>query len=127
MKSKIAFIILLVTMTLGVSSCGTTHSGGAHSLNAYGSVKPNIVNYDEVTMTLDPVGVEYTIDVSTSEGRMKLANLTLQEAEELALVEAIMKNRCVTMFQPQYTHLKRGKKILRVTVYGIPARYKVKE
>ena len=35
-----------------------------------------------------------------------------------------MKYNCATLFNPQYTHLKKNKDILRVTVYGFPARYK---
>jgi hypothetical protein len=75
-------------------------------------------------MDLDPTGITYTIDISTVEGRVKLNGLSLAEAEQLALVEALMKYNCATLFNPQYTHLKKGKKIYRVTVFGFPARYK---
>ncbi|MCM1441357.1 MAG: hypothetical protein NC131_19455 [Roseburia sp.] len=47
--------------------------------------------------------------------------------QELALVEAIMANRCATLFNPKYTHLTRGNKVLRITVYGYPARYKARQ
>jgi hypothetical protein len=77
-------------------------------------------------MDLDPQGIQYTIDVSTPEGQLKLRKLSLREAEDLALVEAIMQNNCATLFNPQYTHLSKGKHILRVTVFGFPARYKRK-
>ena len=63
--------------------------------------------------------ITYTIDVSTVEGRIKLNKLSLRQAEELALTEAVMNNNCAALFNPQYTHLKKGKKILRVTVYGL--------
>ncbi|MDE6309692.1 MAG: hypothetical protein K2L93_03885 [Muribaculaceae bacterium] len=75
-------------------------------------------------MDLEPTGVTYTIDISTREGALKLRNITLQEAQKLALTECLMKYNCATLFNPQFTHLKDGKKILRVTVYGFPARYK---
>lgn len=72
----------------------------------------------------DPTGVTYTIDISTPEGKLKLDKISLAEAQQLALVECLMKYNCATLFNPQYTHLKKGKDILRVTVYGFPARYK---
>ena len=75
-------------------------------------------------MKLDEKGVSYTIDVSTAEGRYKLKDLSLADAQQLALIECIIKNNCATIFNPQFTHLKKGKQILRVTVYGFPARYK---
>ena len=85
---------------------------------------PEIVSYNELTMDLDPTGVTYTIDISTPEGKLKLHKISLADAQQLALVECLMKYNCATLFNPQYTHLKKGKDILRVTVYGFPARYK---
>lgn len=41
--------------------------------------------------------------------------------------ESTMANHCATIFNPQYTHLFKGCKILRITVYGYPARYKPKK
>jgi hypothetical protein len=38
--------------------------------------------------------------------------------------EAIMKYKCGTLVNPQYTHLAKGKRILRVTFYGFPTMYK---
>lgn len=92
--------------------------------NSHVTVAPEIVSYNELTMDLDPVGVTYTIDISNQEGRLKLHNISLAEARQLALVECLIKYNCATLFNPQYTHLKKGKDILRVTVYGFPARYK---
>lgn len=77
-------------------------------------------------MDIDPEPITYSIDVSTEAGRMKLKNLSLEEARDLALLEAIMANKCATIFQPQYTHLKHKGSVLRVTLYGYPARYKKK-
>lgn len=121
---KIRFLYFVLSCaTLFLLSCSSVR-GGSHARNADPTVAPTIISYNEYTMDLDPVGVKYTIDVSTSEGRLKLNNLSLAEAEQLALVEAIIANNCATLFNPQYTHLKKGKRILRVTVYGFPARYK---
>ena len=77
-------------------------------------------------MELAPQRVSYTIDISTTEGRAKLKNISLEEAKQLALIECINKYNGATIFNPQFTHLVKGKDVLRVTVYGFPARYKNK-
>lgn len=124
MNRKIfSIIVTAVTIIVAASSC-SSHQSGAKSMNAYTTVKSTIVSYNEMTMDLDPQPISYTIDISTPEGRMKLDKISLKAARELALVEAIMQNNCATIFNPQYTHLKNGKNILRITVYGYPARYK---
>lgn len=87
-------------------------------------VKSEFVAYDKLTMNLAPEPIEYTISIKDRDGRMKLQNLNLEEAKNLALVEAIMKNKCVTIFEPKFTHHIVNGNILRVTVYGNPAYYK---
>lgn len=122
MKKIFMFAILAETMLF--ASC--SHKYTASSLNAYASVAPTIVSYNELTMDIDPEPITYTIDISTQQGRAKLNKLSLEQAKELALVEAIMAARCATIFQPQYTHLVEKGNVLRVTIYGHPARYKKK-
>ena len=115
--SAVAVILLGV-----LSACSPKMS--TLKLNAYTTVSNYNVSYNELTMDLDKNPITYTIDISTESGRMKLRNLSLDEACDLALVEAIMANKCATIFQPQYTHLVQRGKVLRITVYGYPARYK---
>ena len=125
MKAFLKIFAASVALAL-TASCSTTKTG-SHTNNAWSTVRPDIESYNELTMALDPTGVTYTIDVSTAEGRLKLHKLSLPEAEQLALTEALMYYNCATLFNPQFTHLKKGKDILRVTVYGYPARYKHKQ
>ena len=106
-----------------VSSCSSVKSGSTAD-HAKDGVNTLNVSYNELTMKLDEKGVSYTIDVSTAEGRSKLKDISLADAQQLALIECIIKNNCATLFNPQFTHRKKGKQILRVTVYGFPARYK---
>lgn len=124
MKSK--FYCIFSTFCLLLLGACTTHKT-ATSLNAWTTVAPTIESYNELTMDLDKNPISYTIDISTDDGRLKLNKLSVPEAQNLALVEAIMVNRCATLFNPQYTQLTKGNKVLRVTVYGYPARYKAKE
>lgn len=108
-----------------ISSCSPKVS--TRKLNAYTTVNPNIVSYNELTMDIDTEPIEYTIDISTEAGRLKLNKLSVDEACDLALIEAIRASKSATIFQPQYTHLVENGKVLRVTLYGFPARYKKKE
>lgn len=119
MKKKYILLALVAMLLVGCSPKISTRQ-----MNAFTTVTPNIVSYNELTMDIDPNPITYTIDISTREGKMKLKNLSIDEACDLALLEAIMANRCATIFQPQYTHLTQKGKVLRVSIYGFPARYK---
>lgn len=122
---KLLYIALTCAALCGLmSSCSSKTT--ASSMNAYATVALTIESYNELTMDLDDEPISYTIDISTPTGKAKLNKLALNEAKELALIEAIMSARCATLFNPQYTHLVKNGKILRVTVYGYPARYKKK-
>lgn len=123
---KIIFCLWAAAVCLLLPGCAST-SKRATSMNAWHTVHANIESYNELTMDLDTEPVEYTIDISTPEGKLKLNKISLEAAHELALVECVMHNKCATLFNPQYTQLVRGGKILRVTVYGYPARYKHKK
>lgn len=118
------FYLLTISLglLLGISSCSPKIS--TRKLNAYSTVAPTNVSYNKFTMDLDDEPITYTIDISTDAGRAKLNKLSVDEACDLALIEAIMANKCATIFQPQYTHLVQKGKVLRVTLYGYPARYK---
>ena len=121
MKS-ISILTIIVSLSVGLSSCSPKIS--TRKLNAYTTVAPTIKSYNELTMDLDNEPITYVIDISTEAGKMKLKNLSVDEACDLALIEAIMSNKCATIFNPQYTHLVNKGKVLRVTLYGYPARYK---
>lgn len=125
MKHIVLSLIVAVACSLA-TSCSPKYAASATHADKR-ITDERIRAYDELTMDLDPRGpVEYTIDISTAEGRLKLNGLSLEEAKKLALIEAIMRARCVAMFEPQYTHKVQKNKVLRVTVYGTPAHYKKK-
>ncbi len=110
--------VCLITL----SSCSPKIT--TRQMNAWTTVDTKVVSYNQLTMDLDEEPITYTIDISTEAGKMKLNRLSVEEAERLALIEAIMTNKCATIFNPQYTHLEHKGKVLRVTLYGYPARYK---
>ncbi len=124
MKSRNLFIYASILCIVSIFTSCSSPRTSALEQNASATVAPEIISYNELTMDLDPSGVTYTIDISTPEGALKLKNISLYEAQKIALTECLMKYNCATLFNPQFTHLKDGKKILRITVFGFPARYK---
>lgn len=117
---------MIVCAALLLTACSTTRSG-VNQRNASYTPHTRINSFNEYDLEISSEGVSYTIDISTPEGRMKLNNLKLREAENLALTEAVIKYNCATLVNPQYTNLMRGKKVLRITVYGFPAKFKNQE
>jgi len=126
MKQRISFLLIIVAGLAALSSCSHYHSE-AYSRNA--SIAPNTVanSYNNYDLIVSDEMVEYTIDISTPEGRLKLNKISEKDARELALNEALLKYKCAMLMNPEYTFAKNGKKILRVTVFGFPAKYKNQE
>ena len=124
MRTKIIMQFCIVVSALAISACGTSSGAGGTatgvSVDARGR---SWTSYDLV-----PSGdrVTYTIDISTPEGKQKLQNLTLEEAQRLAETEAARKYNCDRLIDPRFDYLKKGKRILRITVDGRPGNYKTR-
>lgn len=116
-------ICALLIPALLACSCSLTKSGTRTS-NAYQTPQTHIDSFNDYDLDVSPEGITYTIDISTPEGRTKLKGLSLREAEELALTEAVIKYNCALLVNPQYTNLKKGNRVLRITVFGFPAKFK---
>lgn len=123
MKKLILLIIPLLALTLG--SCSTTRTG-SHSNNAYQAPRTHIESMNDYALDIASEGISYTIDISTPEGTAKLKNISLAQAEDLALTEAVIKYNCAMIVNPQFTNLMNGKRVLRITVFGFPARYRAR-
>lgn len=108
-----------------LTSCSTARTG-AHSNNAYRAPVTYIESMNDYALDVDPEGISYTIDISTPEGASKLNKISLAEAENLALTEALIKYNCAMLVNPQFTNLMNGKRVLRITVFGFPARYRAR-
>ena len=119
---KYTSLIALIAISSVLLSCSSLRSGGE------GLTDTEIATYTEsinrFDLDVDPQGITYTIDISTQEGKLKLNGLSLEQAKKMALEEAAIKNNCARIISPKFSHLKKGKQILRVTVFGFPARYK---
>lgn len=123
MKISVLSLGLLLAGSLALGSCSSSKTG-AHSRNAYQAPRTYIQSMNDYALDVDPEGVTYTIDISTPEGQAKLNKLSLAEAENLALTEAVIKYNCAMLVNPQFTNLMNGNRVLRITVFGFPARYR---
>lgn len=107
------------------TAAATTGVAGANTSVRIKNDHKSDNNYDLV-----PVGdiITYTIDAGTPEGRQKLQGLSLNEAISLAETEALRKYKCNGFIDSHATYLlsKDGKRILKVTIDGQPAKYKTK-
>ena len=126
MKQKFFMMAFAAFTILIICSCSSTRSGaGGYSTNVGVDARgTSYNNYDLV-----PVGdrITYTIDISTPEGKQKLYKLTLEEAQRLAETEASRKYNCDRLIDPRFDYLKKGKRILRITVDGRPGNYKTRD
>jgi hypothetical protein len=124
---KVFLLMALASVTiLTITSCGSTRSGaGGYDTGMGVDARGRSYNsYDLV-----PVGdrITYTIDISTPEGKQKLYKLSLSEAQRLAETEASRKYNCDRLIDPRFDYLKKGKRILRITVDGRPGNYKTRD
>lgn len=121
-------ILLIITSFIITSffltACSSTQTTGYSGSNPSEIVDIYTGSRNQLDLVIASEPIEYTIDISTPEGKSKLNNLTLQQAEGLVIREAVMKNKCAKLVDPQFTNLMKGKHVLRVTVYGFPAKYK---
>lgn len=119
---KYIYCIAAIALSMMLSGCTVIRS------SADGITGTEITTYNEsinrFDLEVDSEGITYTIDISTEEGRVTLEGKTLTEARKIALEQAAIKNNCARIISPKYSELMRGKRVLRVTVFGFPARYK---
>lgn len=121
---RIFWMALTIVMTFGESSCRVTSGAGGVNTGVGVSVSGSSNNYYD----LIPVGdrITYTIDISTPEGKQKLNGISLEDAQRLAEIEAIRKYNCDRLIDPRFDYLKKGKRILRITVDGRPGNYRTR-
>ncbi len=120
------YILALAATAFVFSSCSGIRSG------AGGTATGKQIGIDDrsyISYNLIPVGdrITYTIDISTPEGRQKLQGISLPDAQRLAETEASRKYNCDRLVDPRFDYLKRGKRILRITVDGRPGNYKARD
>lgn len=125
MKKSLSVSVISLAVTVIFISCGSAKTG-SHSRNAYHIPVTQIQSENDYALDVASEGITYTIDISTPEGAAKLNKISLADAEGLALTEAVIKYNCAMLVNPQFTNLMNGKKVLRITVFGFPARYRAR-
>lgn len=125
MKQLITCLAAIVVTGGLLSSCAQALTT-AHGKNSSNTPRTSIESENDYALDVEKEGVTYTIDISTPEGAAKLKKASLAQAEKLALTEAVMKYNCAMLVNPQYTNLMNGKRVLRITVFGFPARYRAR-
>ena len=125
MKNKILITALTLVSILTISSCRVSSGAGGTDTGVGVNTTGRSNNYYDLIPTGDRI--TYTIDISTPEGKQKLYRLSLQEAQRLAETEASRKFNCDRLIDPRFDYLKKGKRILRITVDGRPGVYKTRE
>lgn len=119
---KLKYLILLWAVSTMCISCQVLSGGKGVTGTELGT--EGVTVDESLAFEVASEGITYTIDVSTEEGRLKLEHLSLKEAQDLALQEAAIVNNAARIISPKFSYLKKGKSILRITVFGFPAKYK---
>ena len=125
MKHTLYILAFSATATV-LSSCGSISSGAGGTATGVG-VDARGMSYNSYDLV--PIGdrITYTIDISTPEGKQKLQGIKLADAKQLAETEASRKYNCDRLIDPRFDYLKKGKRILRITVDGRPGIYKTRD
>lgn len=117
------YIVSLSLICVLLSSCSNSRSS-AYGMGTTLNPKVKAASDNEYDLIIMDDYIQYTIDISTPEGALLLKKKTLAEAQMTVENEAAMANHCDLIWQPKYSHLMDGKKILRITISGRPANYK---
>jgi len=113
MKNVSIIILLLVAILMSCRSSRTMSSDKALNINKAAAA---VNNYKII------VGEERIAPYSIIE-RKRLKGLTLNEAKDKVLQEAVIARGCAMIVEPNYSYDLKGKKVTRITVVGYPGYY----
>lgn len=115
MKRTILFVCTAALVAC-LSSCRS--SGNVSGNNAI-SIGTSVVGENRYKIIVG----EERIAPYTINNRKQLKRLSLQEAKDKVLQEAVIARNCATIVEPNYSYDMKGKKIVRITVVGYPGYY----
>ncbi|MBQ6063397.1 MAG: hypothetical protein IJK87_07165 [Prevotella sp.] len=113
---KKIFLFYVMVLTVCLSSCRS--SGNVSGNNAI-SIGTRVVGENSYKIIVG----EERIAPYTINNRKQLKRLSLQEAKDKVLQEAVIARNCATIVEPNYSYDMKGKKIIRITVVGYPGYY----
>lgn len=117
---KINFLYLAL-LALSLSSCGSKKTVATNKVYDDNSLK--IQKAAAATNQFKIIAGEQRIEPYTISDRKRLKGLTLQEAKEKVLQEAVIARNCAMIVEPNYSYDMKGKNVVRITVVGYPGNY----
>lgn len=125
MKKTLLIMAYAAITSFALTSCGVHSGAGGYDTGMGVDLHGRSYNNYELLPSGDRI--TYTIDISTPEGKQMLNKISLDDAKRLAEVQACRKFNCDRLIDPRFDFLKKGKRILRITVDGRPGVYKPKD
>ena len=113
---KKIFMFYVMVLTVCLSSCRSSKNvSGNNAIN----IGTRVVGENSYKIIVG----EERIAPYTINNRKQLKRLSLQEAKDKVLQEAVIARNCATIVEPNYSYDMKGKKIIRITVVGYPGYY----
>ena len=115
MKRLLLFVCTM-TLVVTLSSCRSSKNvSGNNAIN----IGTRVIGENSYKIIVG----EERIAPYTINNRKQLKRLSLQEAKDKVLQEAVIARNCATIVEPNYSYDMKGKKIVRITVVGYPGYY----
>jgi hypothetical protein len=119
---KILVSTVMVMAIVALVSCGSNKSSVA-SNRMFDDNSLKIVKAAETTNSYNIIVGKERIQPYTISDRKRLKGLTLKEAQEKVLQEAVIARGCAMIVEPNYSYDMKGKRVVRITVVGYPGYY----
>ena len=118
MKHLFSFVCV-AALAACLSSCRSSRSSGNVNGNNAISIGTSVIGENHYKIIVG----EERIAPYTINNRKQLKRLSLQEAKDKVLQEAVIARNCATIVEPNYSYEMKGKKVIRITVVGYPGYY----
>ncbi|MBQ8889849.1 MAG: hypothetical protein IJY59_10270 [Bacteroidaceae bacterium] len=119
---KIMFFASVALMAITLSACGGKKA--AVSTNrVFDDNSLKIQKGASATNSYKIIAGQERIEPYTISDRKRLKGLTLEEAKEKVLQEAVIARGCAMIIEPNYSYDMKGKNVVRITVVGYPGNY----
>ena len=110
------FFVCTMTMVICLSSCRSSKNvSGNNAIN----IGTRVIGENSYKII---VGEERIAPYPINNPK-QFKRLSLQEAKDKVLQEAVIARNCATIVEPNYSYDMKGKKIVRITVVGYPGYY----
>lgn len=119
---KIMLFVSAVFMVIALASCGGKKAAVATN-RVYDDNSLKIQKGASATNNYKIIAGQERIEPYTISERKRLKGLTLDEAKEKVLQEAVIARGCAMIIEPNYSYDMKGKNIVRITVVGYPGNY----